>query len=243
MIPQLRNYAVPIVIDIDSPTRIRLLARLGHQFSDASLLDLALSHRSCGKHNNERLEFLGDSLLGYVIGEELYERFPEATEGELSRLRSVLVKGETLAVMAREFDLGPSLKLGEGEMKSGGFRRDSILADTVEAIIGAILKDADFATAKTCILAWYQDRLNAPDLFNTLKDSKTQLQEMMQARQLDLPEYQIIETKGDAHSQRFVVRCSVPLFNTMTQAEASNRRKAEKLAAAEAIAIIEQKGT
>lgn len=230
------------MIDKEAPTRIRLLARLGHQFADTGLLDLALSHRSCGKHNNERLEFLGDSLLGYVIGEELYERFPQATEGELSRLRSVLVKGETLAVMAREFDLGPSLKLGEGEMKSGGFRRDSILADAVEAIIGAILKDADFATAKACVLAWYQDRLNDPSLFNTLKDSKTQLQELMQARQMDLPDYQIVETKGDAHSQRFVVRCSVPLFNTVTQAEASNRRKAEKLAAAEAIAIIEQKG-
>lgn len=224
----------------NTPNRIRLLTRLGYKFSDPALLDLALSHRSCGKINNERLEFLGDSLLGFIIGHELYRRFPDATEGELSRLRSELVKGETLAELAREFDLGPSLHLGEGEMKSGGFRRDSILADAVEAIIGAILKDANFDTAKDCVLSWYQQRLEAPGLFNTLKDPKTQLQEMMQALKLDLPVYQVVETKGEAHSQSFIISCQVSLLKTATSAEASNRRKAEKLAAAAAIKLIQQ---
>lgn len=223
-----------------NPTRIRLLQRLGHDFENVELLELALTHRSCGKHNNERLEFLGDSILGFVIGQRLFEIIPDATEGQLSRVRSALVKGETLAAIAREFDLGESLKLGGGEIKSGGFRRDSILADAVEALIGAIYEDAGFEKAKFCVLNWFDSRLDAQQLMETDKDPKTSLQELMQSRKLALPVYEVVSVDGEHHQQSFVVQCRVALLAEPVQAEATSRRKAEKAAAANALSLIKQ---
>ncbi len=223
-----------------SPTRQRLIKRIGHEFSDYSLLDLALTHRSCGKINNERMEFLGDSILGFVIGDRLFNSLNDASEGQLSRVRSALVKGETLAEIAREFNLGESLLLGEGEMKSGGFRRDSILADAVEAIIGAIYIDAGFEAAKCCVLNWFEGRLDLERLETTDKDPKTALQELMQARKLPLPEYEVVQVEGENHQQNFVVECRLPLLKEPTRAEASTRRKAEKAAAAMAIAQLKE---
>ncbi|MCV6615975.1 MAG: ribonuclease III [Cellvibrionaceae bacterium] len=226
----------------NSPSRIRLLKSIGYEFGDQSLLDLALTHRSCGKTNNERLEFLGDSILGFVIGQRLFENLPEASEGLLSRTRSALVKGETLAEIARELNLGESLLLGEGEMKSGGFRRDSILADAVEAIIGAVYVDGGFEAAKQVVLDWFAGRLAPEHLEQADKDPKTALQEIMQARKLALPEYRVVEVEGENHSQSFVVECSLALLKQPTRAQAANRRKAEKAAAARAIAQIKEQG-
>ncbi len=216
----------------------RLLQRLGHQFSDESLFELALTHRSCGAENNERLEFLGDSILNFVVGADLFERFPEAREGQLSRLRAQMVKGETLAEIAREFDLGPCLNLGEGEMKSGGFRRDSILADAVEALIGAIHMDAGLDVARERVLSWFASRLDALALETNRKDPKTELQEFLQARRLPLPQYTVAELGGEAHAQTFTVECHCTLLKEATVGEDSSRRGAEKKAAALALKKI-----
>jgi ribonuclease-3 len=203
---------------------------LGYTFIDDSLLTLALTHRSCGSKNNERLEFLGDSILNFVIGEALFEKFEGIREGQLSRLRSLLVKGETLAEVAREFELGTSLILGEGERKSGGNRRDSILADTVEALIGAIHIDGGFEQAKARVLAWYADRLKSIKI-ESPKDPKTQLQEILQARKQPLPEYSVVELSGEAHSQEFTVECHISLVSSPVSAKAPSRRAAEQKAA------------
>nr|WP_255771399.1 ribonuclease III [Microbulbifer guangxiensis] len=207
--------------------------RLGHQFSRPDLLELALTHRSAGSRNNERLEFLGDSILGFTIGAALFDKFPQGREGQLSRLRAQLVSGETLAKLAREMDLGDCLRLGEGEMKSGGFRRASILADAVEALIGAIYLDAGLEAARERVLAWFASRLENLSL-ETAKDPKTRLQEWLQARQRPLPEYTVVDVSGAEHAQRFVVECRVKGLNAPVRGEASSRRSAEKLAATEA---------
>ncbi|WP_439651317.1 ribonuclease III [Microbulbifer guangxiensis] len=211
----------------------RLCLRLGHQFSRPDLLELALTHRSAGSRNNERLEFLGDSILGFTIGAALFDKFPQGREGQLSRLRAQLVSGETLAKLAREMDLGDCLRLGEGEMKSGGFRRASILADAVEALIGAIYLDAGLEAARERVLAWFASRLENLSL-ETAKDPKTRLQEWLQARQRPLPEYTVVDVSGAEHAQRFVVECRVKGLNAPVRGEASSRRSAEKLAATEA---------
>ncbi|WP_049722022.1 ribonuclease III [Gilvimarinus polysaccharolyticus] len=213
----------------------RLQRRLGYTFSNSDRLRLALSHRSVGAHNNERLEFLGDSILNFSIGQALFDMFPEAREGQLSRLRAQMVKGETLAEIAREFDIGPCLLLGEGEMKSGGQRRDSILADAVEAIIGAIYVEAGMETCRARVLAWYQPRLDALSLDTPAKDAKTRLQEYMQSRQAPLPDYRVAEVEGEAHAQVFTVECHVSLLDTPERARASSRRVAEKKSAAQAL--------
>lgn len=218
--------------------RQRLIKRLGYTFSDNSLLDLALTHRSCGAHNNERLEFLGDSILNFTMGEALFHKFPSAREGDLSRLRAQLVKGETLAEVAREFELGEQLNLGEGEMKSGGFRRDSILADAVEAIIGAIYTEAGMDICQQHLLNWYAQRLESITLTETKKDTKTQLQEFLQSRRAPVPEYKIVSTSGESHAQQFTVECRVSLLSKPTLATASNRKLAEKEAAAEALDLL-----
>ncbi len=218
-----------------SISRQRLLHRLGYDFQDEKLFDLALTHRSCGAQNNERLEFLGDSILNFAVGEALFERFPEAREGQLSRLRAQMVKGETLAEIAREFDLGPCLNLGEGEMKSGGFRRDSILADAVEAIIGAIYLDRGMDAARERIRVWYGSRIQALQLETNRKDPKTELQEYLQARKVSLPEYKVVDVGGEAHAQQFTVECHSSLLSEPTVATASSRRGAEKKAAAAAL--------
>ena len=215
--------------------RQRLTNRLGHSFADQSLLDLALTHRSCGSHNNERLEFLGDSVLGTVVTEYLYRHFPIAAEGDLSRVRSSLVKGTSLARVAKHLELGEHLNLGGGERKSGGHRRESILADAVEAIIGAIYLDAGLEVARSCIQQWLQPRLQQlleeGDLENSAKDAKTRLQEFLQARGKALPSYQVENVTGEAHNQQFTISCNVELLTKPVIATGSNRRKAEQQAA------------
>ncbi len=216
----------------------RLQRSLGHTFQTPHLLEVALSHRSFGSENNERLEFLGDSVLNFVIAQALFERFPSAREGQLSRLRARLVKGATLAEVAREFSLGDYLRLGSGEMKSGGHRRDSILADAVEAIIGAILLDADFSACRERVLAWFAPRLAALSLKDTQKDAKTRLQEYLQGRQLALPVYEVLDIQGEAHAQTFHVSCFVAGLELTTRGQGSNRRIAEQKAAALALEQI-----
>lgn len=210
----------------------RLESRLGYHFKDQRQLQLALTHRSHGATNNERLEFLGDSILNFLMGEALYHKFGEAREGQMSRLRSQLVKGETLAELAREFELGDCLILGEGEMKSGGHRRDSILADAVEAIIGAIYLESGMDRCRERVLAWYADRLAGLTINTTAQDSKSRLQEYLQARQQPLPEYRLVDIGGEGHSQVFTIECHTVIAKQPTRAQASSRREAEKQAAA-----------
>lgn len=216
-----------------------LARKIGHDFADLSLFELALTHRSCGKKNNERLEFLGDSILNFVIADDLFARFPSAKEGELSRLRARLVKGVTLSEVARELGLGDYLRLGSGELKSGGYRRDSILADAVEAIIGAIYLDSDMETARGFILSWYAQRLESIDLNESLKDSKTRLQEYLQSRRLALPQYELTNVEGEAHSQTFYISCLVPGLDSPATGTGSSRRQAEQEAAKSALANLQ----
>lgn len=206
----------------------RLVASIGYTFADEGLLDQALSHRSFSRKNNERLEFLGDAILNCTIAQALFDRFPQAKEGQMSRLRAHLVKGDTLAELGREFNLGDFLKLGSGELKSGGYRRDSILADTVEAIIGAISKDADLETSQQVLLTWYEERLGNLDLAENIKDSKTRLQEYLQARRHALPEYVVSQITGEAHEQKFTVHCKVELLDKPLKGVGSSRRMAEQ---------------
>ena len=213
----------------------RLERKLGYTFKDRSLLELALTHRSFKGKNNERLEYLGDAILGYVIAEQLYLRFPHFKEGQLSRLRARLVKGVTLAEIAREFGLGDYLKLGPGELKSGGFRRESILADAVESVIGATYLDSGHDVAKQMVLSWYEERLSSPELETTEKDSKTQLQELLQAKKQDLPTYEVLRTEGEAHAQTFYIRCTIPAEGISIETSGSSRRNAEQDAAKLAI--------
>ena len=220
----------------------RLQKRLGYQFKAVPLLDLALTHRSVGSRNNERLEFLGDSILNLTIAKALFYRFPEEKEGVLSRLRAQLVKGETLAELAKEFELGACLKLGGGELKSGGHRRDSILADAVEAIIGAIHEETDFDTTEKIVLQWYQARLDeiSPELSS--KDPKTALQEFLQARKKAIPEYSVVNTTGEDHAQVYEVVCKTDLSSHKTSASASSRKGAEKLSAKVMLQYLLQEG-
>lgn len=182
-----------------------LANKLGHSFTDLELMTLALTHRSFSGKNNERLEFLGDAILNFVVGEALFERFPQAKEGQLSRLRSKLVKGETLAVLARHFQIGDYLRLGSGELKSGGFRRDSILADAMEALIGAIYLDAGMNKARERILVWLTEEFNTLTLVDTNKDPKTRLQEFLQSRNAELPKYEVANIEGEPHERVFML--------------------------------------
>lgn len=216
-----------------------LARRIGHPFSDASLFELALTHRSCGKKNNERLEFLGDSILNFVIAADLFQRFPDAKEGELSRLRARLVKGVTLSEVARELGLGDYLRLGSGELKSGGYRRDSILADAVEAIIGAIYLDSDMEVARGYILAWFAERLENLDLNESMKDSKTRLQEFLQSRRQPLPQYDLVKVEGEAHAQTFYIVCHVEGLADAAQGKGNSRREAEQNAAKDALIALQ----
>ena len=208
-----------------------LCKSLDYQFKQSELLQRALSHRSVGSDNNERLEFLGDSILSYVISVELFKRFPKIDEGGLSRLRASLVKGDTLAVVARELSLGDYLRLGPGELKSGGFRRSSILADALEALLGAIYIDSDIDTVQRVILHLFNERLTAVNPDTSLKDPKTRLQEYLQSRQLPLPSYEVTNITGKAHAQTFSVSCRIEGLNKEVVADGSSRRKAEQTAA------------
>lgn len=196
---------------------------------------LALTHRSYGNQNNERLEFLGDSIVNMVIGEYLFLSFDKAREGHLSRLRARMVKGVTLAEIGREFELGSYMRLGSGELKSGGFRRESILADAVESVIGAIYLDSDFYTCREQVLRWFDHRLTQLDLQDTQKDPKTRLQEYLQSRQFPLPKYDVISVDGEAHSQTFHVSCVLSSLDRKTSGVGSSRRVAEQEAARSAL--------
>ncbi|WP_127477194.1 ribonuclease III [Sulfurivermis fontis] len=217
----------------------RLCRSLGYTFRDTSLLETALTHRSVGSRNNERLEFLGDAVLSFAISAELYRRFPAVNEGTLSRLRASLVKGDTLARIALDLEIGEYLHLGSGEMKSGGFRRESILADALEAIFGAVYLDSDIERARQVILALYDDRIEAVQPAANLKDPKTRLQEYLQARRLPLPTYNVIAMDGEAHEQTFTVTCAVEGLAEPTVASAASRRKAEQAAADLALRALE----
>jgi len=213
----------------------RFINRLGHSFTDQSLLEQALTHRSFGALNNERMEFLGDAVVGMIVSEMLYRHFPAASEGDLSRLRSVLVKGEALAKMARAIDLGDQLRLGSGELKSGGFRRDSILAGAYEAVIGAILLDAGFDICRTCVAAWFEPYLQGLSLGDEHKDPKSRLQEYLQGKGEPLPVYHLLEVSGEGHAQHFAVQCALEGLSKNYRGEASSRRKAEQVAATTAL--------
>lgn len=204
---------------------------LGHKFKDPQLLRRALTHRSYAPEHNERLEFLGDSILGCVIAHHLYSSFPQLSEGELSRIRSNLVKEETLATLAQQLDLGDHLKLGEGERKSGGFRRPSILADAVEALFGAVFLDGGFAAAEKVVLNLYVPYLARVDVQALGKDAKTLLQEYLQSKHIPLPSYSVIATQGEAHAQSFQVECAIPSLKIAVRGEGSSRRNAEQQAA------------
>lgn len=216
----------------------RLQRTLEYQFKDASLLTLALTHRSKGSANNERLEFLGDAILGFVAADLLYVQFNSAPEGHLSRFRASLVKKETLAELAREFSLGDFLLLGSGELKSGGFRRDSILADALEAIIGAIYLDSGLNSARNFVEKCLAPRLAKLSTENELKDPKTRLQEFLQARHCSLPDYAVVNTLGDEHNQRFEVCCTVQGLAQAATGIGSSRRKAEQAAAEQALLLL-----
>lgn len=213
----------------------RLEPKLGYQFNDPEFIELALTHRSANGKHNERLEFLGDSILSFVIADELYRRFPKINEGDMSRMRATLVRGNTLAELGREFGLGDYLKLGPGELKSGGFRRDSILADAVEAIIGGIYLDSDIEMVRGIILNWYQPRLDAIKPGVSQKDPKTCLQEFLQGKRSPLPVYIVTTIKGEAHNQEFTVSCDVAGIATPVIGKGTSRRKAEQAAAETAL--------
>ena len=204
--------------------------KLPHRFRDPQLAQLALTHRSIGKPNNERLEFLGDALLGAVIAEMLYEVHPKASEGELSRLRAQLVNGQALAAVARELDLGDELKLGPGELKTGGFRRDSILADAFEALVAAVYLDGGFEACRLVVRELFGDRIAI--LHRSSKDAKTRLQEWLQAGNWPLPQYELTASHGEDHAKTFDVSCTIGEPITVSaEARGGSRRAAEQDAA------------
>ena len=208
-----------------------LETRLDHRFRDQALLEQAVTHRSHGARHNERLEFLGDSVLNFVVAAMLFEKYGKLDEGDLSRLRANLVKQASLVEVAQRLDLSQYLRLGEGELKSGGFRRPSILADAVEAIFGAVFLDAGFDAARQVIVKLYQPVMANVDPKTLGKDAKTLLQEFLQGRKLPLPLYTVVATHGAAHSQQFEVECAIPTFDIKVLAAGSSRRAAEQSAA------------
>jgi ribonuclease-3 len=209
-----------------------LTRELGHRFNDAALLRTALTHRSYNAQHNERLEFLGDSVLNCIISDELYRRYPLLAEGELSRVRALLVRQQTLFERADALGLGEALLLGEGELKSGGKQRPSILADALEALIGAVYLDAGFDAARSTVRRIFEPVLDNADPAVLGKDPKTLLQELLQGRRLPLPQYTIVATEGEAHRQRFRVECVIPSLHVRAQGEGLSRRAAEQDAAA-----------
>lgn len=218
-----------------APKPAELEKRLGYRFVDGTLLEEALRHRSTGARNNERLEFLGDSVLGLVISRVLFESRPDLPEGDLSRLRSKLVRGDTLAKIGAELDIGPHLQLGAGERASGGRRRASILGDTLEALLGAIYRDSDFNRVEQVILGIWASRLENLPTMESLKDPKTRLQEWLQGRDEERPEYELYRVTGKAHDQTFTIICRA--VDQHCTASGGSRRKAEQAAA---LAMLEQ---
>ena len=219
----------------------QLQARLGHVFADARLLQEALTHRSFGQPNNERFEFLGDSILNCVIAIALFERFGELREGELSRVRASLVRQDALHRIALDLDLGDCLRLGEGELKSGGSRRPSILADAVEALFAAVFLDAGFAAAKAVVDRLYVPLLAEVDPLKPSKDPKTALQEWLQGRRIPVPTYSMVQVIGEAHAQEFEVACEIPKLGVLTLGRGPSRRIAEQQSAELALAAVRKK--
>lgn len=213
----------------------RLQRQLGYTFTSRDLLQHALTHRSAGKVHNERLEFLGDSILSFVIADALYHRFPHEAEGDLSQMRASLVCGQMLAEIGKEFDLGDCLILGQGELKSGGFHRESIISDAVEAIIGAIFLDSNIETIRQLLLSWYQDKLDKIKPGIKQKDAKTRLQEYLQGSHKERPTYLTVEVQGSDHEQLFVVQCYIDGDENEYIGQGASRRKAEQAAAEVAI--------
>jgi len=209
----------------------KLYEKLGYVFKCPSLLEEALTHRSYAATNNERFEFLGDSILSFIIARELYEGYPKASEGDLSRIRSHLVQGETLAEIARELQLGEFLRLGQGELKTGGAERASILSDAVEAIIAAIFLDGGLEICKSSVLRLFKERLSQVVVSWEVRDPKTQLQELLQSQKRPLPVYELVSVEGDLHQQVFTMRCKVKGFSGETVGTGTSRRKAERAAA------------
>lgn len=216
----------------------RLETALGHRFGNAELLRQALTHRSHSSPHNERLEFLGDAVLSCVVATLLYQRFAESREGELSRQRASLVRKEALAQIAQSLALGDYLRLGEGELKSGGSRRPSILADALEAIIGAIYLDAGFDAARAVIERLLQPLLELMDPRDSGKDPKTALQEYLQGRKKPLPKYALLATHGEAHAQEFEIECIIPSLSIRALGTGTSRRAAEQAAAHEALRVL-----
>jgi len=212
-----------------------LAERLGHAFREPALLRQALTHRSYGTPHNERLEFVGDAVLNCVVARALYERFPATAEGDLSRTRASLVNQDALAGVARRLALGEELLLGEGELRSGGNARASILADALEAVFGAVFVDAGFDAARAVIDAAFGDLLRGADPAALAKDPKTRLQEWLQARRIPVPDYAVLATHGEAHAQRFDVECRIPSLDVRTTGTGTSRRAGEQAAAAEAL--------
>lgn len=218
----------------------RLQQALGYSFSRPELLIQALTHRSYGALNNERLEFLGDSVLNCSVARALYDAFPDLPEGSLSRLRANLVRQETLAGIAVELRLGDTLRLGEGELKSGGFRRPSILADALESLFGAVFLDAGFDAAEAVVRHLFDPLVARIDPSSSGKDAKTQLQEILQSRRLPLPDYRLVETQGEAHDQSFTVECVLARPSLSTRGVGKSRRAAEQDAARQACAALQK---
>jgi len=213
---------------------------LHYRFQNAELFQQALTHRSATNRNNERLEFLGDAVLDFVVSGAVYRAYPEAAEGDLSKLRAALVKDVTLAQLASEMGLGEHLILGSGEQKTGGHRRESILADALEAIFGAVFLDSGFDAAKQLIDQVYEQRYrNLPDI-KDLRDPKTRLQEWLQARKMELPNYELVEVSGKDHKQRFSVTCTVVEKSAASTGESTTRRKAEQKAARKMMEILSE---
>ncbi|MGQ0658165.1 MAG: ribonuclease III [Chromatiales bacterium] len=211
---------------------------LEYRFDEPALLEQALTHRSARRRHNERLEFLGDALLGVVIAGELYRRFPAADEGQLTRLRATLVREESLVELAQRLEIGASLQLGEGELKSGGFRRASILANALEAIIGAIYLDGGFEACRRRVVALFDESLRRLSLEELKKDPKTDLQEWLQARHLALPAYRTVKVEGEPHNRHFTVECELAGVMAPVRGEGRSRRLAEQNAATAALALL-----
>ncbi|MHB8534664.1 MAG: ribonuclease III [Sulfuricaulis sp.] len=225
----------------DSKVHVELERRLTYTFRRPGLLDQALTHRSKNAENYERLEFLGDSVLGFIISTEIYQRYPNLYEGELTRLRASLVNKNTLAALARHIELGGYLKLGEGELKSGGFDRDSILADSLEAVFGAIYEDSNVEEVARVVLHLYRDRLTGLDPNSIPKDPKTQLQEYLQKLSLPTPTYLVKKITGEPHNQNFIVECHVSGLDTPACGTGGSRRHAEQEAAAQALDLLSRR--
>ncbi|MCY3768024.1 MAG: ribonuclease III [Gammaproteobacteria bacterium] len=214
-----------------------LQTKLGYWFNDQSLLKQALSHKSAGKPHNERLEYLGDSILGFVIAENLYHRFPALPEGDLTKMRSALVCRPTLAGIAREIGIQHCLRMGKGEIKNETFNRDSILSDALEAVVGALCIDGGIQVVQQVLATLYQERLRTISA-SGLRDSKTVLQEMWQKKNLPVPEYQVVEKTGAAHNRTFTVECTLPGTDRQFRSTGKTRKQAEQIAAAQALEAI-----